>query len=353
MPINLHGLRMASENEKVAKIAEALRAANGGKLIYNRMIEAECELGCERVFALVDSVVSYFGIEAVFMLWEKQHADRVSAVQVIRFIDDFYLLCQAKFRDECDVIKSLDGYYCITLYLIPKMYNSTVDKKSKEIELEFRRRQEQREQLEKELELDWSLYLEKLDEALRIHSAALIRNMRSAYQKDEYGAVVRDERETEIERFLRSVNLIGQASKHNFKKTIQHVNRWHAKQKHVFEQSNAMPENGHDFEHWVAAKLNKTGWKATVTQASGDNGVDVIAERKGLSVAVQCKRYKGSVGNKAVQEVYSGMKHMQLDKAVVISTGKYTNAAQNIASTTGVLLLSEHDIPYLWDLLQG
>lgn len=117
------------------------------------------------------------------------------------------------------------------------------------------------------------------------------------------------------------------------------------------EDMQLVPENGHDFEHWVAAKLNDAGWTASVTQASGDDGVDVIAMRKGFSVAVQCKRFKGSVGNKAVQEVYSGMKHMQLDRAVVISTGKYTKAAQNLASTTGVLLLSEHDIPHLWELL--
>ena len=116
--------------------------------------------------------------------------------------------------------------------------------------------------------------------------------------------------------------------------------------------SHDVPDNGHDFEHWVAAKLKGAGWTASVTQASGDDGVDVIAEQGGLRVAVQCKRFKGSVGNKAVQEVYSGMKHMQLERAVVVSTGKYTKAAQDLASTTGVVLLTEHDIPHLWDLLQ-
>lgn len=211
--------------------------------------------------------------------------------------------------------------------------------------------QKRKEDILNEIKADWPLYLEQLDEALIIHSTAVMRNLRAAYQKDDYGAVVKDERQVEIERFLRSVNLIRRANKHGLKKTIQHVNRWYAKQKRSFEQSDIVPENGHDFEHWVAAKLNDAGWTASVTQASGDDGVDVIAERDGTSVEVQCKRFKGSVGNKAVQEVYSGMKHMQLDRAVVISTGQYTKAAQNLASTTGVLLLSEHDIPHLWELL--
>lgn len=203
-----------------------------------------------------------------------------------------------------------------------------------------------------ELEADWPLYLEQLDEALKIHSAAFARNMRAAYQKDEYGAVVRDKRELEIERFLTSLHLIGRAKKHDFGKTREYIYRWYSEQSRKLDQSGVAPENGQDFEHWVAAQLNNAGWTATVTQASGDDGVDVIAERDGVSVAVQCKRYAGSVGNKAVQEVYSGMKHLQLDRAVVISTGQYTKAAQNLASTTGVLLLSEHDIPHMCDLLQ-
>lgn len=206
--------------------------------------------------------------------------------------------------------------------------------------------------IEVENQEDWIPYQETLEVSLQQHAAAFIRNMRAAYKKDDYGAVLKDERDVEIERFLRSVNLIQRAKRHGLKKTFQYINRWYAKQKRAFEQSDAVPEDGHDFEHWVASKLNDAGWTASVTQASGDDGVDVIAVRNGSSVAVQCKRFKGSVGNKAVQEVYSGMKHMQLDRAVVISTGQYTKAAQNLASTTGVILLSEHDIPHLWELLR-
>lgn len=227
--------------------------------------------------------------------------------------------------------------------------------KKREGEVECKLKEEERKRNEEDrkrkLEADWPLYLKQLESALDQHSVALMRNMRAAYQKNDYGAVVKDEREVEVERFLQSVKLTRRANKHGLKKTVQHINSWYAKQKRVFEQSDAVPEDGHDFEHWVAAKFKEASWKASVTQASGDDGVDVIAKRGGISVAVQCKRFKGSVGNKAVQEVYSGMKHMQLDRAVVISTGQYTKAAQNLARTTGVLLLSEHDIQYLWGML--
>lgn len=241
--------------------------------------------------------------------------------------------------------------YLIEEILPPLALSYQRVKEKERLKLMQELREKQQKDIEDAIKAEWPQYKVDLEIRLEQHAPALIRNMRAAYQKDDYGSVVKDERQSEIERFLRSVNLIQRAKKHGLKRTFQLVNRWHAKKKRELEQSVSAPENGHEFEHWVAAKLNEAGWTAMVTQASGDDGVDVIAERDSLSVAVQCKRFKGSVGNKAVQEVYSGMKHMQLHKAVVISTGKYTKAAQNLAATTGVLLLSEHDIQHMWEIL--
>ncbi len=56
----------------------------------------------------------------------------------------------------------------------------------------------------------------------------------------------------------------------------------------------------------------RTFWKTMVfksvevTRGSGDYGVDVLAEKEGVTYAVQCKRYDGPVGVKAVQEAYAG-----------------------------------------------
>lgn len=254
---------------------------------------------------------------------------------------------------DSEKLKDVKTFMYLTEEILPPLALSYQQVKEKErLKLTHERREKQQKDIEAAIRADWPQFKADLEIRLEQHAVAFMRNIRAAYQKDDYGAVFKDEREVEVERFLRSVNLIQRAKKHGIKKTVQHINRWYAKKKRELEQAEAAPENGHDFEHWVAAQLNNAGWTATVTQASGDDGVDVIAERDGVSVAVQCKRFKGSVGNKAVQEVYSGMKHMQLDRAVVISTGQYTKAAKGLASTTGVLLLSEHDIPHMWDLLQ-
>ena len=111
------------------------------------------------------------------------------------------------------------------------------------------------------------------------------------------------------------------------------------------------PMEGLEFEHWVSQKLNERSWKSFVTQGSGDQGIDVVATKDGMSIGIQCKRYSGSVGNKAVQEAFSGAKHMGLERAAVLSNGEFTKSAKELAASTGVLLLSPEDIPSLSDLL--
>lgn len=62
---------------------------------------------------------------------------------------------------------------------------------------------------------------------------------------------------------------------------------------------------GHRFEYFCANILRTSGYEnVEVTRGSGDHGVDVIAVKSGIKYAVQCKRFSGGVGNKAVQEIY-------------------------------------------------
>ena len=64
---------------------------------------------------------------------------------------------------------------------------------------------------------------------------------------------------------------------------------------------------GYEFEHFCADLLKKNGFrKVSVTPASGDQGVDIIAVRGTARYAIQCKRYASPLGNKPVQEVYTG-----------------------------------------------
>ncbi len=109
----------------------------------------------------------------------------------------------------------------------------------------------------------------------------------------------------------------------------------------------ACPRDGHDFERWVAERLELHGWRAEVTAGSGDQGLDIIARQGGRRIGIQCKRYDGAVGNKAVQEAFSGRAFHRVYTAIVITTGHYTESAKALSRKTGVHLLHVRDISRL------
>lgn len=96
---------------------------------------------------------------------------------------------------------------------------------------------------------------------------------------------------------------------------------------------------GHDFENWCAEALRNSGFtNVTVTPGSGDQGVDVVAEKDGLKYAVQCKRYNSDLGNTPVQEVFTGARFYNCQVGVVMTNRNFTTGAKDAASVTGVLL---------------
>jgi restriction system protein len=68
-----------------------------------------------------------------------------------------------------------------------------------------------------------------------------------------------------------------------------------------------------EFETFCAEQLRQAGWNARVTLQSRDQGVDVIAEKNGRRVVLQCKLYGRPVGNKSVQEATAARGHEQAD----------------------------------------
>ena len=96
---------------------------------------------------------------------------------------------------------------------------------------------------------------------------------------------------------------------------------------------------GHDFEYFCADLLEDHGFKSVeVTRGSGDYGVDVLAEKEGVTYAVQCKRYDGPVGVKAVQEAYAGRDYYDRMVGVVMTNQYFTEPAVKAAKKLKILL---------------
>ena len=106
-------------------------------------------------------------------------------------------------------------------------------------------------------------------------------------------------------------------------------------------------QTGHEYEHLCANRLKRCGFSGvTVTCGSGDQGIDIIATRKGSKYGIQCKYYSGPVGNSAVQEAYAGAKYYNCDIAVVMTNSIFTKAAKELAGSTNVLLWEKDKIPF-------
>lgn len=96
---------------------------------------------------------------------------------------------------------------------------------------------------------------------------------------------------------------------------------------------------GHVFEYYCADLLRRAGFlEVEVTRGSGDYGVDILAERDGVTYAVQCKRYDGPVGVKAVQEAYAGRDYYDCMVGAVMTNQYFTRPAVEVAQKLKILL---------------
>lgn len=96
---------------------------------------------------------------------------------------------------------------------------------------------------------------------------------------------------------------------------------------------------GHEFEHYCAELLKKRGFiDVSVTKGSGDYGVDVLAEKDGVTYAIQCKAYTAPVGVKAVQEAFAGREYYDRMVGAVLTNQYFTKPAVEAAKKLKILL---------------
>lgn len=103
--------------------------------------------------------------------------------------------------------------------------------------------------------------------------------------------------------------------------------------------------DGHAFEDFCATLLKENGFRdVRVTRGSGDQGVDILAKKGQIKYGIQCKCYNSAVGNKAVQEVFSGKTYYNLHVGVVLTNNYFTPSAIDLAEKNGVLLWNRKEL---------
>lgn len=96
---------------------------------------------------------------------------------------------------------------------------------------------------------------------------------------------------------------------------------------------------GHEFEYFCADLLRRKGFiEVEVTKGSGDYGIDILAEKDGVTYAVQCKCYTAPIGVKAIQEAYAGRDYYDRMVGVVMTNQYFTAPAVEAAKKLKILL---------------
>lgn len=107
---------------------------------------------------------------------------------------------------------------------------------------------------------------------------------------------------------------------------------------------------GVEFEVFCAQLLERRGFiDISLTKASGDFGVDILAEKDGVTYAIQCKRFSAPVGVKAVQEVCAGREYYDRMVGAVLTNQYFTAPAVDAAKKLKILLW---DRGYLESMLE-
>jgi restriction endonuclease len=196
---------------------------------------------------------------------------------------------------------------------------------------------------------------QKIRNAIEQKKSALVRRRAQLVREDAYGKLQLERWIKEIEYFitnyiepllstyeLKIMNIDHQRIVAQIEKSVVH---WSLEEPafHAFSQTKTPAE----FEVFCADQLRRGGWKARVIGQRGDQGADVMAEKHGLVVVVQCKRYAKPVSNKAIQEAAAARAHHKAHYSIVVTNSTYTPAAEQLAKTNSVLLLHYSDLQRL------
>jgi len=129
--------------------------------------------------------------------------------------------------------------------------------------------------------------------------------------------------------------------KQTFKGEILNENGFH---KYSIDDVDLM--DGFEFEEFLLSLFIKMGYKGYVTQATNDQGADLILEKLGNKIAVQAKCYTSNVSNDAIQEVVAAKAHYKCDSAMVVTNSYFTKKAKELAGCNNVKLIDRTQLAH-------
>ena len=150
--------------------------------------------------------------------------------------------------------------------------------------------------------------------------------------------------------YIENINEPDLNLKESILKTIDELSK-RAETELYEERPDTKNMDGQTYEVFVAELLTKRNFEVQLTKTTGDQGVDIIAKKNGITFAIQCKRYSHKVGNAAVQEVISGMKFYKTNFGAVVTNSQYSKSAIELANVSNIMLLHDTELNKLDSVL--
>ena len=110
--------------------------------------------------------------------------------------------------------------------------------------------------------------------------------------------------------------------------------------------------NGILFEGQILKLLQKMGFDAELTKASGDGGIDIIAHKHddivGGKFVIQCKDWSNAVGEPAVRDLYGVVMSEKANKGILITNSSFTSQAYQFAKGKNIELIDGERLSELY-----
>jgi restriction system protein len=124
-------------------------------------------------------------------------------------------------------------------------------------------------------------------------------------------------------------------------KAFKFIRKWHRK-----DASDEAVDNmtGLQFERYIAGLLKHRGFKNVQLTEQYDLGVDIIANKEGITWGIQVKRYSGLVKADAIRQVVTALKFYRCDRAMVITNSYFSNVAKGLADSNDCVLIDRNQL---------
>jgi len=99
--------------------------------------------------------------------------------------------------------------------------------------------------------------------------------------------------------------------------------------------------SGIQFEKFIEKIFKDKGYKTTLTKASYDAGIDIVAEKGTEAIGIQAKKRSKSVNRYAVFDAHYGLKRYNCTKACVATNSVLTEQARNFALENNVDIMDK------------